>query len=418
MRLLHFADLHLGVENYGRTDPATGLHTRLSDFVSSFRFVIDLALSEHVDAVLFAGDAYKTPTPSPTWQREFAEQLQRLNRAQIPAALIVGNHDAPASFGRATSVDIFSALEIGNTHVIRRPALVSIETPSGALQVAGLPWPTRHFLRADERYKAFGADSLTETIQQMCGDQIREFADAVDEGVPSVLVAHATAADASYSGSERTAMIGADPVLKTGTLANPAFDYVALGHIHRHQDLNPGQAPPVVYSGSVDRIDFGEEDDDKGCCLVTIEQKAEGRSTTYEFVSTPARRFVTVDVDADEDQPDPTEAVLEALSDVSVADAVVRIIYGVSEGADGQRNLDSQRVLDAMQSAYHVAGIFPKQRALQRLRRAAVSEEMGLAQALDSYIDNTPKLVGMRSQLQEYAARLEGQLEMSDADET
>ena len=418
MRLLHFADLHLGVENYGRMDPATGLHTRLSDFVSSFRFVIDLALSERVDAVLFAGDAYKTPTPSPTWQREFAGQLQRLNRAQIPAVLIVGNHDAPASFGRATSVDIFSALEVGNTYVIRTPTLLAIETPSGPLQVAGLPWPTRHFLRADERYKAFDADSLTKTIQQMCGDQIGEFADAVDEGVPSVLVAHATAADASYSGSERTAMIGADPVLKTGTLANPAFDYVALGHIHRHQNLNLGHAPPVVYSGSVDRIDFGEEDDDKGCCLVTIEQKAEGRSTTYEFVRTPARRFVTVDVDADEDQPDPTEAVLEALSDASIADAIVRIIYGVSEGADGQRNLDSQRVLDAMQSAYHVAGIFPKQRAPQRLRRAAVSEEMGLAQSLDSYIDNTPKLEGMRSELQEYAARLDRQLEMSDADET
>lgn len=413
MRLLHFADLHLGVENYGHIDPTTGLHTRLADFVGSFRFVIDLALSEHVDAVLFAGDAYKTPTPSPTWQREFAEQLHRLYRAGIPAILVVGNHDAPASFGRATSVDIFSALELSNTHVIRIPALLHIETSSGPLQVAGLPWPTRHFLRTDDRYKQFDGESLTETIQQMCADQIEEFAGSLDASVPSVLVAHTTAADATYSGSERTAVIGADPVLKTGTLANLAFDYVALGHIHKHQDLNLGRSPPVVYSGSVDRIDFGEEGDEKGCCLVTIKDESGSKSTSYEFVRTPARRFVTVDVEADESETNPTAAVLEALADANVTDAIVRIIYSVSNVGTGH-TLDSQRILGALQAAYHVAGIFPKRRALERQRRASVSEEMLLTQALDRYIDNTPELVEIRSELQKYAAELERQLELND----
>ena len=223
VRLLHFADLHLGIENYGRIDPATGLHTRFADFVRSFRFVVDLALEERVDAALLAGDVYKTPSPNPTWQREFATQLHRLHEASIPIVLVVGNHDAPASFGRATSVDVFSALELGNTYVVRTPQLLTIETASGPLQVVGLPWPTRHFLRADERYRQCDEESLNAAIEQMCSESIREFAARIDTSSAAVLVAHVAATGALYSGSERTAVIGSDPTLSTSSLANPVF---------------------------------------------------------------------------------------------------------------------------------------------------------------------------------------------------
>jgi len=65
VKVLHFADLHLGVENYGRPDAATGLHTRLLDFMRSFDELVDYALAEPVDLVLFAGDAYKNRDPNP-----------------------------------------------------------------------------------------------------------------------------------------------------------------------------------------------------------------------------------------------------------------------------------------------------------------------------------------------------------------
>ena len=68
IKLLHLADLHLGVENYGRTDPETGLHTRLLDYLARLDEAIDLALSEGVHAVLIAGDIYKNRTPNPTHQ--------------------------------------------------------------------------------------------------------------------------------------------------------------------------------------------------------------------------------------------------------------------------------------------------------------------------------------------------------------
>ena len=106
----------MGVENYGRIDPASGLHTRFVDFVRCLEFVVDLALEKGVDMVLFAGDIYKSPTPNPTWQREFAVQLHRLQEERVSTVIVVGNHDTPSSYGRATSVDVFNALALVDTY--------------------------------------------------------------------------------------------------------------------------------------------------------------------------------------------------------------------------------------------------------------------------------------------------------------
>ncbi|MBI2323240.1 MAG: metallophosphoesterase, partial [Chloroflexi bacterium] len=85
--ILHCADLHLGVENYGHPDPATGMSTRLGDFLRAFDQAIDEAVALPVDLVVFAGDAYKSRDPSPTHQREFAARIARLSAAGIPTVL-------------------------------------------------------------------------------------------------------------------------------------------------------------------------------------------------------------------------------------------------------------------------------------------------------------------------------------------
>ena len=75
MRVLHFADLHIGVENYGRPLPELGWSSRMQDFLAAFDYLVDYALAEGVDAVVFAGDAYKDREPKQTQQREFARRL-------------------------------------------------------------------------------------------------------------------------------------------------------------------------------------------------------------------------------------------------------------------------------------------------------------------------------------------------------
>lgn len=272
MKFLHIADIHLGIENYGRIDPSTGLHTRLKDFIKCFSFAIDIALEEKVDLVIFTGDAYKNSNPNPTHQREFARQIYRLSEVEIPVVLINGNHDNPVSFGKATSLDIFDTLNVSGVKVVTEPELLNIKTKAGQVQIFGLPWPTKNLFLSKEEYKDFTDEEITKEIQERASKKIKKYARMMKPGIPAIFAAHLAAAEATYSGSERSAIIGRDPVFSTQVLAQKEFDYVALGHIHKFQDLNLNNHPPVVYPGSIERINFGEEKDDKGICLVNMKK--------------------------------------------------------------------------------------------------------------------------------------------------
>ena len=104
--------------------------------------------------------------------------------------------------------------------------------------------------------------------------------------------------------------IGQEHALLLSNVANPAFDYIALGHIHKHQVLN--ENPPVVYAGSLERLDFGEEEDEKGFYLVEIEPDSEKgkRRVSFDFHPVDGRRFVTVSVEIEPEDIEPTATVL------------------------------------------------------------------------------------------------------------
>src|SRR6185295_17596874 len=90
IKLLHLADLHIGMENHGRIDPATGLHTRLLDYLARLDEALDAGLDAGVDIVLIAGDIYKSRTPNPTHPREFAKRIQRIRYAGLPVVILIG----------------------------------------------------------------------------------------------------------------------------------------------------------------------------------------------------------------------------------------------------------------------------------------------------------------------------------------
>lgn len=382
IRLLHFADLHLGVENYGRLDSATGLSTRLMDFLRAYDQVVDYTLENDVSLVVFAGDAYKTRDPSPTYQREFAKRIRRLSAAGIPTVLVAGNHDTPHAAGRATTVDIFATLEVENVYVARKPEATRIETKDGPVQIVALPWVTRSALLAREEYK----NKNLEEINQLILDKVTNIVEgpdglisqldpAVSGATPTILTAHATVQGAVY-GSERSVMLGQEVILPPSLVKNPVFDYVALGHIHKHQVLN--EDPPVIYAGSIERIDFGEEREDKGFVVAEVER---GRAT-WQFVKTDARRFVTVEVDVQSD--DPTAEILEAIAAHKIEDAVVRLI--IHTPAEKEPLINEGEIRRALAGAFHVAALVKDVERKVRLRLGDQPiEEMTPYQMLERY---------------------------------
>lgn len=423
MRLLHTADIHLGAKTYGRRDPETGLNTRLLDVRRSLEAVVERALADEVDAFLFCGDAYHTADPTPTQQKIFAECLQPIADAGIPIVLIIGNHDHPVTYGRASSLDIFEYVD-GDVHCYRRPTpqVQVLDTPSGPLQLIPLPWPIRSQILTKEEYRSMTPEELRQFIEEKYVTYVqRRAADITDgktveradgaehtlsSGVPTVLAGHVTVQGAELAGSERTTLIAADPKLTVGQLAVAPIDYVALGHIHRAQNRNP-EGPPVVYAGSIERVTFKERDADKGFYRVDLDPGAD-TAPDLTFVETPARPFVALQVDA-RDAEEPTERILAAIDGADVADAVVRVRYHVDEA---QLSLIEQdRIREALAGADTIAAIERTVDPAERKRRTVVTRESGLEEAVRQYVGQHDDLDGIEDDLVAAALDLQSEID-------
>lgn len=272
MKLLHFADAHIDMANYGRHDPETGLPLRVLDFLKSLDTIVDAAIAERVDMVIFAGDAYKDRSPAPTFQREWGKRIVRLSQAKIPTLLLVGNHDLSPAIGRAHAIQEFDTLQVPFVKVLDKPQfLTPAELWDVPAQVIAMPWITRSALMAALDMSAADTGEVFSNLESRISALVEEWMTEADGSLPLVLTAHASVEDAVF-GAERMIMLGSDLVLPAALVKDKRLDYVAMGHIHKPQDVNKGGHPPVIYPGSIERVDFGEARDDKFFIIAEVER--------------------------------------------------------------------------------------------------------------------------------------------------
>jgi len=405
MKIIHFADLHLGVENYGRIDPSTGLSSRLNDFLTALDELVEYALEKRVDLVLFCGDAYKTREPSQTQQREFARRIARLATNNIPVFLLTGNHDMPNAVGRATATEIFDTLAVKNVYVANRPETYKIPTADGTIQVVALPWLRRSSLLSREDTKNLNIEQVNQMMQEALTQVIGSKAASLDPTLPAILAAHVSVGTAK-AGSETLMSIGQEPVLLLSNIALPAFDYIALGHIHKQQVLS--ESPPVVYAGSLERVDFGEENDEKGFYVVDIlpDGKDNKRQVSFEFHPVNARRFLTVSVNIDTDDTDPTSVVLTAIAGQAkkARDAIVRLNISLPSSLEGQ--LRNNEIREALKETHY----FTIAREIQRETRLRMGnrtpEEVTPLDALKAWLESQNIPEERQKTLLEYGEKL------------
>jgi len=402
MKIVHFADLHLGVERYGRIDTATGLSTRLSDFLKVLDELVDYVLDNSVDLVLFCGDAYRSRDPSQTYQREFARRIGRLAANGIVVFLLVGNHDLPNAVGRANSVEIFDTLAVQNIYVGGKPGTYHVSTKCGDVQVVALPWARRSALLVKEEAKNMTAEQVNEKLQQTLTNILDQEVKWLDNSIPTVLAGHVSVSTAR-TGSEKTMLVGQDYFMLHSSLSRPEFDYVALGHIHRRQILS--ENPLMVYAGSLERVDFGDEDNEKGFYVVDLDtSKSVGeRVISCDFHLVSARRFLTIEVDANTD--DPTATVLAEIDKKDISDAIVRLIIKVSENSEPMIN--DVEIRRALKDAYYVGSII---KDVARERRVRIgnegSESLSPIKALEVYLTSKNTPVERTKKMLEYGKKL------------
>jgi exonuclease SbcD len=398
IKILHLSDIHIGSGfSHGRVNPETGINTRLEDFVNTLRICIDRAIAEPVDLVLFGGDAFPDATPPPYVHEAFASQFRRLADAKIPAILLVGNHDQHSQGNGGASLSIYRTLVVPGFIVGDTITTHRLSTRNGEIQVITLPWLNRSTLLTRPETEGLGLAEVNEMLIQKLQPVLEAEIRRLDRNLPTVLLAHLMA-DRANLGAEKFLAVGKGFTIPVSMLIRPELDYVALGHVHKHQNLNPANDPPVIYPGSIERVDFSEEKEDKGYILLEVEPG----KTNWEFCSLPARPFLTIEIDIST-QEDPLTAVLEAIAQQDIEDKVVRLIYKLrSEQLD---LVNTSAIVRALQAA-HSHSIRPElvsQLARPRLPELGVGNTLDPIQALTTYLNNREDLKDIRKDLLEAA---------------
>jgi exonuclease SbcD len=402
LRLLHLADLHLGVHTGGRPDPSTGLNQRVVDVCERFDEVCAVAEAEGVHAVLFAGDAFNNQHPNPTLQSLFAERVRRLTRSGCAVFLLIGNHDLPKRRSLEHPFSIYDALEVegvvvgDRAHAYRLPLN---DAPASELQIGALP----HFSRSNILAKVEGdVEDPKAYIEERVAEAVKSIGASIDPALPSVFVGHCHVNQADLGdGQTRFDVSEIELPLSTLTSGQP-YPYFALGHIHTRQVLS--EDPFVAYPGSLERFDYGEgekvdvrpegsqtvrEPEPKGFYRLDLVDDGGWRlASPPEFRTVGARRFVTLRL-GELAPVDPVADVGERVQRVRAAgvemtDAFVRIAGTISAADRGRVTAASVRTL--VPEAYDVTLALETQTSTM-VRDPRFAQRMSEARALDSYLE-------------------------------
>ncbi len=394
IKILHLSDIHMGSGfSHGKTNPKTGQNTRLEDFVTTLSSCIDRAIADSVDLVLFGGDAFPDATPPPFVQEAFASQFRRLADANIPTVLLVGNHDQHSLGQGGASLCIYRTLGVPGFIVGDSLETHRIETANGPIQIITLPWLTRSTLLTRPETEKLSLSDVNHLLIDRLSTVLEAEIRKLDPEVPTVLLAHLMVDNAEY-GAERFLAVGKGFTIPLSLLTKPQFDYVALGHVHRHQNLNLGNNPPVVYPGSIERVDFSEEKEDKGYVLVELEPG----HCNWEFCPLKVRKFCTIRVDVSESL-EPQEYLVKAIQTHKLKDAVVRLIYQLQPHQ--LEKIDNTVLHDCLQEAhnYRIQPELVSQLMAPRVPELGAGGGIDPLSALKTYLENREDLQDIQEQM-------------------
>ncbi len=273
MRIVHTADWHLG-DRLGRIDRTFDLRQRVDQ-------IAEICRNERADVLVIAGDLF-SELARPDGLRDAVGHLQQtfaefLSRGGTILA-ITGNHDNESfcetlwhamTLAAPAQKAARARASIGRLHLATEPTWLLLPDSSAPFDVAFvlMPYPTpARFLPPNEKYETFAeknqklSESFLHRLDQLVGDVRRASAS------PIILVAHMTIR--SHEEYHLFRVAPGDDVSISLTDVPMGIAYAALGHIHKPGAL----ADHIRYSGSIDRLDLGEQADTKSVVILDINE--------------------------------------------------------------------------------------------------------------------------------------------------
>lgn len=365
VKLLHVADVHIGVSRHGKV--VDGRNSRLDDMGSVLTRFAEVAISEQVDLALIVGDLFDGRRPGPDEIRVAIRPLQALSAAKIRTLITPGNHDGMGTIADPDSHTLgwMAELEMPRVHVFTKPGTGIVLAGDVEVNVARIPFP--HKRAYDVEHAELEIAERVELVSRDVEQAIAYMATLMKGPEIRLFMGHLTVAGAML-GQESAMRMGWDVMINPQVLE--AFDYAALGHIHRQQEVTA----KAWYSGSPAALDWDDEEP-KGFLLVDV---AKGKTPVVEVVPSGARRLVTIMTDAQDDQ-------LPAGPDVT--DAIVRLIV---EPLPGER-VPSNMIAAITAAVYAEGAFYVKPEVMVSIdptrRRVQLDPEADVIDALETWAE-------------------------------
>ena len=387
IKLLHFADAHIDMANYGRHDPESGLPLRVMDFLKSLDEIVRTAIEERVNLVIFAGDAYKDRSPAPTFQREWDKRIMQLSEAGIPTLLLTGNHDISPSTGRAHALQEFDSLNVPHVKVIDKPTLLyPKDLDDLQVQVLAIPWLFHSHFKNHPDLPGNSVKEINIFIQNILEEKITNVQYKIDPSLPLILAMHVSLEGAEL-GYEKLLNVSHDFVISKDLISKDYIDYVALGHIHKYQNFNEGHQPPIIYPGSIERVDFGEEKEKKYFVVANV---SKGRTEVDLRELKHIRKFITKKISLDDDQNINFRIQNALPTKKQMKDAIVRLI--ITYKRDFEPLIDEAAIWALVENTFEFQLIKkPIIQTRARLPEGKAASSMGSLELLDIYWDASEK---------------------------
>lgn len=284
MRILHTADWHLGKSLRG--------YKREDEQFDQVERVLGLTRERDVDVLLVAGDVFDTrPKKLAGLTKRLADLLRPHLAGGLHVVLVPGNHDEREHFRMMRALLNLNEEATSRLHIVETKDVFTID----GVQFGVLPYPSRSALKPDRDDEAGGVPQ-NKSASTKYADLIRAMSERLAEhDGPAVFAAHVTIQGVTTPSDHEVTyrddlILGRSDLPDAGNLA-----YVALGHIHQPQRIE--HTVPCYYSGSIDRLDWGEWQDDKQVMLADI---SEDEETFVERIDLDATPFDKIELEADD----------------------------------------------------------------------------------------------------------------------
>lgn len=361
MKFFHLADLHIGFP--------LKANEKNFDYAKQLNFIIEKAKEFHIDAMVIAGDVFHMRDPDVTSQRLFAKFIKDVALNGIEVLIVTGNHEGSPFRERNVHLDIYKELPLNFMHISKLPEVYTIK----GVNFITLPYPFKTNLLSKDEYRGKSEEEVLNELNAKLLLTLDSLLSNIKNHYMNILVAHLPVSEGKQ-GSEMYVNFAKENPLSIEELDRENISYFALGHLHKTQILQSRKFNHMfVYPGSLDRVDFGEEQDKKGFYFVDTE------NTSPQFIENPyARAFYTIEIDSD--------ASFDEIEVEKVKRSITRIV--INGDLENEAHLrDTIEFLRRESVAF--TGVVDN-RMLKTVTRDAIYEAREPLSMLEEYIEKVP----------------------------